>query len=196
LRLRSSFILFRLKDTLTRFRWPGLALLFIGLSLNVILPVSTADSTLRRDVREVTAGFLPQGWAFFTKSPRDPEIFAYRFDSDTRMTEQSLTSRSVEPENLFGLDREARVRGSLISIIGRESADLAWRTCAAAKYESCLRELETVDVPMWRGQLPIDDYCDSTVLLVRTEPQIWAYVNQGLAADPPVELKLISVSCW
>lgn len=47
---------------------------------------------------------LPQGWAFFTRSPRESQVIVYQIREDTIFEQEVL--RHSYPENGFGLNRE------------------------------------------------------------------------------------------
>ncbi|WP_420897921.1 SdpA family antimicrobial peptide system protein [Cryobacterium algoricola] len=59
---------------------------------------------------------LPQGWAFFTRSPEDPSLVPYVTGSDgTWNRADTLPQGSVT--NLFGLSRNQRAQGTELALI-------------------------------------------------------------------------------
>ncbi len=56
--------------------------------------------------------FVPQGWAFFTRSPREAQIILYKKNSDNKYEE--INQRHANIYNLFGLNRKpSKVLGEL-----------------------------------------------------------------------------------
>ena len=59
---------------------------------------------------------IPQGWAFFTKNPRDPQVFIYQVDTiDDSIKLENL--RNTQLKYLFGIDRSNRKISSKLSKI-------------------------------------------------------------------------------
>lgn len=48
--------------------------------------------------------FIPQGWAFFTRSPREAQILVYHIENN--QINKLEISRHSSPENYFGLNRK------------------------------------------------------------------------------------------
>lgn len=69
---------------------------------------------------------LPQGWAFFTKSPREAGILAYQKENDRLVCANMRNSGS---ENLFGLSRRARVQGVELGAILAKLKGEKWFEC-------------------------------------------------------------------
>lgn len=49
------------------------------------------------------SSLVPQGWAFFTRSPREAQILVYKINKDTQLELEII--RHSQPENVFGLNR-------------------------------------------------------------------------------------------
>ncbi|MBT2484182.1 hypothetical protein J7E28_05655 [Microbacterium sp. ISL-108] len=69
--------------------------IFVGMPSNVL---SLRDGSA---LRLVFRGFMPQGWAFFTKPPNDPEFHVYAVVDDEAIASAMLFP-NARVENLFG----------------------------------------------------------------------------------------------
>lgn len=58
----------------------------------------------KADVRKAVFTFLPQGWAFFTRSPREAQVVLYGV-SDAELT--PITHKHTSYSNFFGLSRRS-----------------------------------------------------------------------------------------
>lgn len=77
--------------------------------------------------RAVVGLFLPQGWAFFTKSPRTAGIVAYSRTPD-RWRSLSPGALAV-PVDWMGLNRTRRAQGIEMAMIFRFIDKAQWRRC-------------------------------------------------------------------
>jgi antimicrobial peptide system SdpA family protein len=78
----------------------------------------------REDVRSV----LPEGWAFFTRSPREPELTSYRLGPDggwRRTTQRS----SMSWDSGLGLNRRNRSQGTEVALLIHELTASDWAAC-------------------------------------------------------------------
>jgi antimicrobial peptide system SdpA family protein len=82
--------------------------------------------------RAVKAAYwLPQGWAFFTRDPREPQVVPLRVLSGGRWV--SLESGPYGRLNgVFGLDRSSKAQGVEIGMILHDIPDKLWRECDEA----------------------------------------------------------------
>jgi len=72
--------------------------------------------------------FMPQGWAFFTKSPRTETPTVYRYSPDGRW--HDITAGPLaEPGHVMGFDRTARAQGTELAILIHAAPRDAWRDC-------------------------------------------------------------------
>lgn len=57
--------------------------------------------------------FVPQGWAFFTRSPREAQIILYKKNDENNKYEE-INQRHADIHNLFGLNRKpSKILGEL-----------------------------------------------------------------------------------
>ena len=86
----------------------------------------------------VTREVLPEGWSFFTKSPREAFVVAYDDAGD-----EVGTAPNAQPKWAFGLNRASRLGGidvdRLMQVLDRE----AWQPCdVGMNLADCRRTLD------------------------------------------------------
>lgn len=91
-----------------------------------------------------TKVLVPEGWAFFTLSPRTPEPAVYSRDASGDW--RSVTAGPLAVlGSLMGLDRATRAQGTEIAIIIAQVPATAWVSCSKAPVQ-CMAGSGTVTV--------------------------------------------------
>jgi antimicrobial peptide system SdpA family protein len=131
-------------------------------------------------VREI----LPEGWSFFTKSPR--EAFVVAFDEDGL---ELGTAPNAQPRWAFGLNRTSRLGGIDVDRVIEKLDRDAWRPChGAATVSACSADLKPQRV---RIKDATQSLCGN-VILARKEPVPWAF--RGTKA-PIEQVVAVEVEC-
>lgn len=169
-----------------------LALVWLALIGHVVypaLPYSTVELPTARALR--TTLWAPQGWAFFTKDPREPQIQAFGL-TDGRWT-TLLRAPHSNLRNVLGLDRTSRVQGVEAALLLTEIPSDSWKECMETPV-GCLDEAgiaALIDNPS-----PAPTLC-GTVALVFEEPLPWAWAraNAEKRIDMPSRYAVAEVAC-
>lgn len=141
-----------------------------------------APSTKR--AANVVREILPEGWSFFTKSPR--EAFVVAFDEDGL---ELGTAPNAQPRWAFGLNRASRLGGIDVERVLEELDRDAWRPCdVAATVSACSADLKPQRV---RIKDAAQTLCGD-VTLARKEPVPWAF--RGTNA-PIEQVAAVEVEC-
>lgn len=132
--------------------------------------------------------FLPQGWAFFTRSPREPELVVFGLQPDQRW--RDITSgRTDRPSDLFGLDRMGRAQGTEIAMLIEAVPKDAWRDCEQEPAD-CLSSAPLTGT--WTNQSSHHSLCGEVgVVLHQVVP--WAWRN--LSTTMPSKIMRVRVTC-
>lgn len=104
----------------------AVACLIVAYVVHAALPAS--PFTLPGPDIKLVRALVPQGWAFFTKSPRSrsAEVFQYRADGSWR----DITAGSrARPGSLMGLDRLGRSQGTEVAMLLAVVPEDSWRDC-------------------------------------------------------------------
>lgn len=136
------------------------------------------------------AMWAPQGWAFFTKSPRDDRLFLFR-QVNGRWSDVSRAPDS-SPANLFGLNRAARAQGveaGLLQVSVQHPA--AWADCRSS-FQDCLRQRQpSVTV---RNPSPDPTLCGA-IALIYQPPVPWAWLTLGRHIFMPARILELNSQC-
>lgn len=132
----------------------------------------------------MTREVLPEGWSFFTKSPRDAFVVAYNGRGEEVGTAPNAQSRWV-----FGLNRASRLGGIDIDRVMQKLSGDAWHGCdVAMSVAACSKGLAARPV---RITDRVHSLCGE-ITLARKKPTPWAF--RGTAA-PIEEVAVVSVQC-
>ncbi|WP_353563168.1 SdpA family antimicrobial peptide system protein [Longimonas sp.] len=134
---------------------------------------------------------MPQGFAFFTRDPREPRIHLYT-SNDGEWKSASLGPYS-RPSNFFGLDRKPRTQLTEYALLlHRAGAILGeWDSCETFP-GSCLRQVSVADT--LENTTPDPTLCGD-IGFVRQEPVPWAWSQNKDEIDMPSEVLKLKILC-
>ncbi|MFE1926450.1 SdpA family antimicrobial peptide system protein [Streptomyces asoensis] len=154
------------------------------------LPKNVLSLPGQTKARHTVTNMAPQGWAFFTKSPRDAEIVPYKKSADG-WERASLTPHS-SPHNAFGLDRRSRAQGVEIALLLSAAQKDDWHACTSGRtrclagYGAPARHLD--------NRSPRPTLC-GTVGLLQEKPTPWAWRDLVAEAHTPEQVMVLEVRC-
>lgn len=166
-------------SSVVRTRWATIAVVMVivvavtvtSLPSRVHFPRSWRDSLLSMQT------LVPQGWAFFTRDPREAVVVPYiregaRWSSANR-------GPNVQLRYLFGANREGRLTEFDISMVTRQAAaPFEWIPCEAPDVATCAAVAEAAGV-LDVTSTGYDLRLCGEVMLVRQEPVPLAYARLG-----------------
>lgn len=165
----------------------ALALVAVVYVLHAALPATSFD--LPFTDRQAVRAIVPEGWGFFTLSPRtpDPVVYAARPDGGWR----PLAARTHGgPSTLFGLDRQGRSQGTELAIVTNQVRPEAWSDCDREPLD-CLTALTPRPEPI-RNSSTRRSICGE-VGIVLQEVLPWAW--RDLPTVMPSKVVRLVVSC-
>lgn len=140
-------------------------------AIGPILLGSVPDSPLRPSLRfrQDVIAIAPQGWAFFTRDPREPvdRIYARSGPAWVQVTYTNSSGR-----NWLGLKRDARALNVELASLLAEVDPAQWRDCPG-RLETCLRERNLPAVAV-ANRSRIRALCGG-ILVERRPPAPWAW---------------------
>jgi antimicrobial peptide system SdpA family protein len=144
------------------------------------------EDRLRTSIRAVA----PQGWAFFTRSPRDPDLVAWR-PAAGRGWESAMDAPHAEPRNAFGFNRRSRAQPVELALLANGVPIEQWRECDSGDVPACLATAVAV---------PIDNPSPHPLLcgpvgLSRQEPLPWAWIDAAETTRMPATVLRLEVQC-
>jgi len=132
----------------------------------------------------LTRQVLPEGWSFFTKSPRDSFVVAYDENGD-----EAGTAPNAQPKWVFGLNRASRLGGVEIDRVMQDLDRGAWQHCeVGTDLAACTNGLEPQEVRISGTPHAL---C-GRVTLARMRPTPWAFRGTH---SPVEEAAVVSVLC-
>lgn len=185
------------------FRGPAHALgaLFIVLSAAVLIVLLAAGrlyatapvDALSPRLVSVISNLMPEGWAFFTKSPRLDlgRVWLPAVGDTWRALEPAHNNSWRES---FGMDRRARVAGLQLAFLQKaiEGQPGKWLPCKVTDVQRCIREAARAPLavvnpsrePIYCGQVTLEAY--------RPQPFEWRHLPQRAA---PNKVAVFDVAC-
>lgn len=85
------------------------------------LPHSTMN--ISKDTKTNIVSLLPQGWAFFTRSPKEEKILVYKVHPSGL---KKISMSNPDEKNLFGISRLSRRLTMETSIVLHEAKKISW----------------------------------------------------------------------
>ena len=157
----------------------ALVVVWAVLIVYVVYPVLPYSSLRLPGARALnTLVWAPQGWAFFTRNPREEKQFVYgRGPGGWRPV---LLAPHARLRNTLGLDRKSRAQGVEMALLVAGPPADAWVPCEGP-VPACLERLPR-GVPV-RSGVPNPTMCGAVAVVLR-EPVPWAW----LKADEPIEM--------
>jgi antimicrobial peptide system SdpA family protein len=109
----------------------AVSLITAGCLIAAVLYAALPDSPFEfvpANVRQVAIGVVPEGWAFFTRSPRLPTPVAYEHQPNGGW--RSLAAAPLaRPSDGMGLNREGRARSTELAVLIDQMPRTAWHEC-------------------------------------------------------------------
>ncbi|MFE7621012.1 SdpA family antimicrobial peptide system protein [Streptomyces sp. NPDC057496] len=154
------------------------------------LPKNVISLPGQKEARHTVVNLAPQGWAFFTKSPRDPEVVPFK-KAPGDWKPISLTPHA-SPHNAFGLDRESRAQGVEIAILLSAAQKKDWRECSDSR-QRCLKSFGSPARRVENGS-PDPTLC-GTIGLLQERPTPWAWRDLVPESHSPERVMVLEVTC-
>jgi len=132
----------------------------------------------------LTREVLPEGWSFFTKSPRDAFVVAYNDDGD-----EVGTAPNAQPRWAFGLNRASRLGGIDVDRVMQHLDRDAWHRCdVGMSVLGCSEEVRARHVRITED---MHSLCGE-ITLARTKPTPWAFRG---TKSPIEKVAVVRVQC-
>lgn len=172
----------------------GLAVAWL-LAIGVVLTGTIASSPLRPSlpVRLNLLTVAPEGWAFFTRNPREPVVVVHTPAAGGDERWRPLELANFQRENLFGLRRSSRLLTTEVTQLLREVPSEAWTPCRAP-VEECLAEQSLAVHAAERSSPLLPALCGPLTVQVR-ERVPWAWSRSRDRIQMPAKIVRLDVRC-
>lgn len=152
-----------------------------GMPFSPLRPISTPSSAARH--------FAPQGWAFFTRDPLEPQVYVYQ-RTDAGWVDTSLGANG-EAQHLFGWRRTPRAQGVEVGLVMFAHGQEQFTPCDGA-IEACL-ESAPVEATVHNGS-PTPTLC-GRIGFLRQKKIPWAWRRSADPRRAPAEVMNLEVTC-
>lgn len=164
--------------------------LFVLYSVHAALPPNVLELPLERSVEP--RKWAPQGWAFFTRNPREPRVLPFVAESGTWRS--ANLGPHAQARYAFGLDRKSRAQGVEVGLLmgglsGQEQTGQQTGQQAGQQTECDQESDACTDRSSSRGEIGL--------LLGSLGGQQWTECDEEPIAcidQLPVETELVNVS--
>ncbi len=162
----------------------GIILSLIGLASLPENPLTPGFAT-----KKIFKSVMPQGWGFFTRNPRENQLFLFRVvDNSLELVNNSENSLS---HNLYGLRRIHSAIGIEFGVLLNRVKDSDWIECDSSIY-SCVQN-EVIPSVIIKNMNPEPILCGDFVV-VEQEVVPWVWYNSS-NINMPLKFTKISVRC-
>lgn len=136
-----------------------------------------------------TLAWAPQGWAFFTRDPREERQFV--FGRGAAGWHPLMRVPHGQLRNGLGLNRKSRAQGVEMALLLHAARAGAWRPCEGS-VPACLDQLPRG--PAVRNGSPNPTMC-GTVAVVLRPPVPWAWLPSRASVEMPSRILPLEVAC-
>lgn len=169
------------------------------------MPPSALMLPFSEQTERIGSVFWPQGWAFFTKSPRTAELVAMQILAPSAKTTETENLElkplkygpNVQIRWWLGADRTSRIQEFEYELLNRSASHIEWFECQGRVDLVCLNEyveMGTEDI-LAINSFPRASLC-GRLLLVRRGVTAWAYANADFSDNLTIDkIKVLNVDC-
>jgi antimicrobial peptide system SdpA family protein len=134
---------------------------------------------------------LPQGWAFFTRSPREEQYYAYQMEGGHL---KPMIYPNSSYQNAFGFSRGVRVRGVELGGLIEQLKNREWQKCPDGVLSECISMTDSLPAMKAFNSAHYPSYCGE-IWLERKPLVPWAWSRVEKPVNMPSEFIKINVSC-
>lgn len=158
-----------------------------GSVVHAYLPPNAILLPYEGRLRQLLIAVAPQGWAFFTRNPREDRLLVF---ARTAVGWRSVhAGPHSEPRHVFGFDRSSRAQGVELGLLRVTIPTDRWSDCDES-ITTCVADLTPYVVT---NPSPHPTLCGD-IALAYQEPVPWAWADQPDLEMPSRAVRL-SVNC-
>jgi len=137
--------------------------------------------------RNVVRTLLPEGWAFFTRNPRERVDHLY----EVRANGELVAGNPADERSLLGFDRKPRLRSAELAGLVSKVPESAWISCRASLNECLRQESPELQISI---TMNVPAFCGRAVIQSRT-PVPWAWRKSYDSIHMPSRFVRVNVDC-
>jgi antimicrobial peptide system SdpA family protein len=154
-----------------------LGALGVSFGLGVLMIFSSSVETTYNPtfgVKYAALYFMPEGWGFFTRDPREAIVDLYHIEKNNELI--PFTRSNASAEFVFGASRLGRRYGMEVSMVLKSVASNEWKYFNAYDYKDSVQLVKEVEVPLKKIE-HVNYLKKGKYLLVYHEPVPWTYIS-------------------
>ncbi|SNX62861.1 antimicrobial peptide system SdpA family protein [Streptomyces sp. TLI_55] len=155
------------------------------------LPHNAISLPGQGSTKKVATVVAPQGWAFFTKSAKDPQYAPYRMTGGGWHS-AALTPHS-RPSNVFGLDRASRSQGIEVALLLHQK-NVRWTSCEETTSVMACLEHAAPRATATTNPSPAPTLCGRAAV-AEMRPVPWAWRDLSPERHTPERVAVWDVRC-
>jgi antimicrobial peptide system SdpA family protein len=163
-------------------------------AVHAVMPPNPIKLPFEKHLRLYALMLLPQGWAFFTRDPREERFHVFSRDQNGKWI-RALRGPNASPANFFGLKRASRAQGIEVGLLLSKVPGSGWQTCSEQP-EVCLEQAPLVATI--ENITPHPTLCGEVGLaLQKPVPWAWSYHRSGsqITITMPSKVARLEVRC-
>ena len=165
--------------------WGGLIFL-AGTTVLPYSPISPSPVT-----KLIVRSFLPEGWSFFTRNPREAQLHFFKYENTHLSPYQNFPNSN--PTNYFGMSRKSRAQGVEFAYLTQDISPENWKDCTR---KELLNKVLTDSIPWIDVQSPYAPSLLCGEIVVMEEEYVpWAWSQSSKEIDMPAKFIKLNISC-
>jgi antimicrobial peptide system SdpA family protein len=158
-------------------------------AIHPVLPYNPLALPFQEELR--AQFWVPEGWAFFTRSPREEN--PYLFVRTTAGWQTASLGPLSHPRNAFGLNRTVRAQSvEMARLLSDAAVRAGWTSCGPADFEDCL-EAMSPKIEL-RNDASVRTICGD-IGIARQAPIPWAWSRSKKPILMPITAVRMRVRC-
>lgn len=133
---------------------------------------------------------VPEGWGFFTRNPREPNIYLLKKENNTWV---SCFRTNPDPINLFGIKRFSRSQGVEYGLLLQQTSAEDWTKCEEVTLDDCVKKKNKRIVTVLNSSTH-SSLCGQ-ILFVQQAPLPWAWSRSNNKINMPLQYLILNVKC-
>lgn len=129
---------------------------------------------------------FPQGWTFFSKSPRDQVTLLLGTDGQSAVSWPNNNTK-----NFFGISRDGRAQGIEMGLLTTQVPDSSWFKCDEDTSACLKQDIKPVSVT---NTTPQPTLC-GTYYIVNRQPVPWAWADLVKKEEMPSKIAKVESAC-
>ncbi|MDM5336501.1 SdpA family antimicrobial peptide system protein [Fictibacillus enclensis] len=155
---------------------------------SILSGLGTTPLPISKDTKIMFASILPQGWGFFSKSPRDSLLGMHTANAESL----DVLFPTMRMENALGLYRKGRSQGVEMGALSMQISKKDWKKCKNNSLEECESLAKKITL---NNKAPSPLLCGE-YFFTKEEIVPWSYFKYSDSGTEIKEIVRADVKCF